>query len=309
MKITSDSKELQLPDFLVVGAARSGTSSLYFYLREHPEIFMPEFKEPHFFSFLGRPSPHPKRPPWALADYVELFDSAKSDQLIGEASASYLYFYEESIKNIGHVYRTAYRNVRIIMILRNPVERAWSYYMLRRRGGYSGDFFQAIREIEAWGNERKFHNFILSGMYYEQVKAYLEHFPYVNMLLFEELRSNPVQVFEEICEFLKLKDRSYLPKHLSTVYNISGEPRNWVLKPIYNMLFRESSWKNVLKRLVPYETGQKLKSDIGKRIVKRKEAPAEVREYLLKRFGPDIKRLLTIIDDSRRKEMIKKWLD
>jgi len=52
-----------------------------------------------------------------------------------------------------------------------------------------------------------------------------------------------------------------------------------------------------------------LKSDIGKRIVKKREAPAEVREYLLKRFRPDIERLLTIIDDSRSKEMIRKWLD
>ena len=309
MKITYDSKKQLLPDFLIVGAARSGTSSLYFYLRDHPEIFMPEFKEPHFFSFLGKSSPHPKRPSWILKDYLELFVPSREDQIIGEASASYLYFYEDSIRNIKRTYGKAYKNVRIVMILRNPVERAWSYYMLRKRGGYSKDFFEAIKEIEALGNEREFHNFILSGMYYEQVKAYLECFGYVKIFLFEELKSNPVQVVEGICEFLSLNNITYTPKYMNTAYNISGEARCWVFKPIYNMLFRESSLKNVLKRLVAYEVGQKLKSDIAKRSVKRKEVPPEVRDYLLKIFGPDIKCLLTIVNDLRMKKMIMEWLD
>ena len=146
-------------------------------------------------------------------------------------------------------------------------------------------------------------------MYYEQVKAYLGCFGYVKIFLFEELKSNPVQVVEGICEFLSLNNITYAPKYVTTAYNISGEARSWVLKPIYNMLFRESSLKNVLKCLVSYEAGQKLKSDIVKRIVKRKEVPPEVRDYLLKIFEPDIKCLLTIVNDSRRKKMIMEWLD
>jgi len=71
MKVIYRNKELRLPDFLIIGAARSGTSSLYFYLREHPEIFMPAFKEPHFFSFFEKSSPHPNLPPWSVESYVK----------------------------------------------------------------------------------------------------------------------------------------------------------------------------------------------------------------------------------------------
>ena len=240
---------------------------------------------------------------------MELFVPSRENELIGDASASYLYFYEDSIKNIKRIYGKAYKNVRIVMILRNPVERAWSYYMLRKRGGYSKDFFEAIKEIEASRNERQFHNFILSGMYYEQVKAYLECFRYVKIFLFEELMSNPVQVVEGICEFLNLYNIAYVPKNVTTAYNISGEARSWALQPIFDILFRESSFKNVLKRFISYETSQKLKSNIVKKIVKRKEVPPEVRDYLLKRFEPDIKCLLTIVNDSRKKKMIMEWLD
>ena len=103
MKISYENQNIDLPDFLIVGAARSGTSSLYFYLREHPEIFMPEFKEPHFFSFLGKESPHPgRRQPWNVADYSELISPADPGQLLGEASTSYLYYFDESIGNIKY---------------------------------------------------------------------------------------------------------------------------------------------------------------------------------------------------------------
>ncbi len=127
MKVVSDNQTLVLPDFLILGAMRSGTTSLYHYLKQHPEIFMPSLKEPHFFSYFGKPvSPLPsyiRSARWNLEDYLTLFESAMNGQLIGEASVSYLYYYRETIENIKRVYRDNYSQLKCIAILRNPVER------------------------------------------------------------------------------------------------------------------------------------------------------------------------------------------
>ena len=66
---------IRFPDFLIIGGARCGTSSLYSYINEHFDVFMPNLKEPHFFNYLGcKNSPHPQRPPWTIADYAALFN-------------------------------------------------------------------------------------------------------------------------------------------------------------------------------------------------------------------------------------------
>ena len=91
MIITLNGKQVPLPDFLIIGASISGTSSFYYHLRAHREIFMPEEKEPHFFNF-------PEW--WTIEDYRKLFQSGTESQLLGEATAIYLYYYEESIKTI-----------------------------------------------------------------------------------------------------------------------------------------------------------------------------------------------------------------
>ncbi|MFO7870641.1 MAG: sulfotransferase [Kiritimatiellia bacterium] len=141
MRIVKGRNELRLPDFMIIGAPRSGTSSLYFHLRRHPEIFMPELKEPLFFNNFGKEvSPIRSRSPWTLEDYAELFRPASEEQLVGEASALYLCAYRDTINSIKEVYGDKYRDLGIIAILRNPVERAWSGYLLLKRRGHRGTF-------------------------------------------------------------------------------------------------------------------------------------------------------------------------
>src|SRR3954453_2008901 len=84
----------RLPDFFIVGHAKSGTTALYEMLRRHPQIYMPELKEPWFFATDMRPRFQPRRmgvPPQTLQEYAELFTDAGPDQSIGEASSSYLW--------------------------------------------------------------------------------------------------------------------------------------------------------------------------------------------------------------------------
>jgi hypothetical protein len=94
----------KLPDFLIVGAGKSGTTSLYHYLRQHPQIFMPEIKEPKFFAFAETPTSfvYPKGTTiiWNFDEYKSLFEPAREDQKLGEASPIYLRYYEKTIENI-----------------------------------------------------------------------------------------------------------------------------------------------------------------------------------------------------------------
>ena len=99
MEIAGDNKILSLPDFLIVGGPRCGTSSLYSYLKEHPDVFMPDFKELLFFDNLScNKPPHPNWPPWTVARYAELFEPARPEQKLGVASASYLYLWRASTR-------------------------------------------------------------------------------------------------------------------------------------------------------------------------------------------------------------------
>ena len=128
-----------LPNFILVGAIKSGTTSLYHYLNEHPQIYMPRIKEPRFFTssallkkekfnnkFLKRFAPAPIN---NLDDYKSLYSNVKNEIAVGEASPQYLFTYETTIPLI----KKYLGDIKIILILRNPVDRAYSAYKHTRR--------------------------------------------------------------------------------------------------------------------------------------------------------------------------------
>jgi hypothetical protein len=312
MKVVSDNQTLVLPDFLILGAMRSGTTSLYHYLKQHPEIFMPSLKEPHFFSYFGKPvSPLPsyiRSAPWNLEDYLTLFESAMNGQLIGEASVSYLYYYRETIENIKRVYRDNYSQLKCIAILRNPVERAWSLYVLRRQGGWEADFFKFAQQLEMPSHQSDYYNFIRSGMYSEQVKAYRKNFPYIRFFMFEEFKANTDRVVKECLDFLGV-DNIVLPGNINKVYNFAGIPKNRLFSPIYDILFRENAFKSLIKPLIPSGIRLKIKTDLGKKIIKKEKIPTDVKKYLRNKFDQDLNLLLTLFDDSHKKKIIKSWIE
>ncbi len=137
MRIDYAGTSLSFPDFLIVGASRSGTSALYTYLSRHPRIYMPLEKEPMFFCRWNRPPLSDMRRPgghldWVvsdLEDYVALFQPAREDQLLGEGSTWYLYEHDRVIANLQKLYGERHRALKIIILLRDPVARSWSQYV------------------------------------------------------------------------------------------------------------------------------------------------------------------------------------
>ena len=201
-----------MPDFLVVGAARAGTTTLYSYLRQHPELFLPDIKEPCFFAFEGEDKKYVKgKFAFAVKDvdsYKKLFRTAAEGQKIGEVSTPYLYLYEETIASIKK-YFDSYRQIKIVIVLRDPADRAFSQYCWRMRDGREPLQFEAAVNAEAERMKENYsfdYFYVDRGFYFKQVKAYLENFQNVHVILFEDFEKDPKSVLKDLCLFLEIDE-------------------------------------------------------------------------------------------------------
>jgi len=308
MNIINEGNSAKLPDFLIVGAAKSGTTSLYFYLKEHPQIFMPENKEPWFFSFMDNPTQF-KSPDSLggmvsnLQDYTNLFEDANNNQIIGEASPSYLYTYETTINNIKKVYGEQYKDVKIIILLRNPVDRAFSQYQHFKKSMREPlSFRQAIKpetiRKRLNDNWSFFYDYIGVGMYYKQVKSYLENFENVKVILFDEFKNDTSRVVKDLLLFLEA-DASLLPQNIGKKYNVSRVLRKDFLTPLYRFLFfSNNKVKRTLANLLPVKTKDKLIDTVQKLLLKRKKLEKREKKEIMKIFDEDFKKLKELINSN-----------
>ncbi len=197
----------QLPNFLIIGAAKSGTTSLHEELSKHPEIFMCNPKEPHFLADLpddtiGGNYGYPRVD---QAGYYALFENVKEEKVIGESSVSTL-FYKNAIKKAKSLLG---EDIKIVVVLRNPVDRAFSDYMMHVRDGFEDKTFEEALELEdVRKKENYWWGYFLkeAGLYSEQVSnVYASYDPkQVKVILFEDLIENREATLKEICGFLEV---------------------------------------------------------------------------------------------------------
>lgn len=294
-----------LPNFLIVGASKSGTSSIYHYLRQHSEIFLSNIqKEGRFFSqmtgnFDGPGDKHiDSSITRTLDDYIALFYGFAGEKAVGDISPEYLYYFEKSIPLIK---QTLDKDVKIIIILRSPVDRAFSGFNHYKRDKREYLTFEEALEKE---DERRLNNWIWawqyknSGLYYQQVKAYLDNFKNVKVLFFEDFNDSPIRILKEICEFIEVTpdfefDTSYK-------YNVSGDPKNAVLYKLET----SRGLVNFVKKLVPKKIVAKIKKSWSgeKQMVKTTMNP-ETRKQLIEFFRGDILKLQELL-----KKDLSRWL-
>lgn len=310
MKAEVRGRTANLPDFLIVGGARSGSTSLFEYLRQHPRIFMPDFKEPCFFIFANEPPnySHPKNlrafSVWQIEEYVKLFDNAAEGQMLGEASANYLLFFDKVIENIKK-YVPRSRELRIIIILRDPVERAYSQYLRSILVGNESSkvsFEDALDKIQ----ERLSHNWFLSydyigyGFYYEKVKAYLDNFQNVMVCLYDDLKRDTEGLVKDIFRFLGVDD-SFKPD-IRRKHNPSGIIRSELLG---RMLESAMNSKNLLVKMVPSSIREAIAGRLRMlNIGVKPEMKEETRRYLRELYREDILKLQHLI-----KRDLSAWLE
>ncbi len=176
----------KVPEFMILGAAKSGTTSLYAYLQRHPRIFFPNLKEPEFFS---REDVWCKGFNW----YYKLFEPAHPEDLCGEASTTYTRW--PHTLDAARLISENTNIKRFIYIMRDPVERAFSHYQHHMRTGVTKTFEQALAEDEIYFD---------CGNYMMQIERYLQYFDKEDFLFLfsEDLRKNPEKVLFNIQDFL-----------------------------------------------------------------------------------------------------------
>lgn len=296
MIVNCKGKQVILPDFLIIGAAKSGTTSLYHYLRQHSQIFLPICKEPRFFCFnehlqYNGANLKGKNMIWRFEDYVDLFKMAKEGQIIGEATPTYLYMYKITIPRVKSIYGERYKELKIIAILRNPVDRVFSHYLFGvRRGAELLSLEEAIqqqtienRNIETKGFDT--FDYIRHGMYYEMVKAYIEEFPHVKILFFEDL-NKIVKMLKDLFKFLDIDPNAKIKTDIRV--NSSGIPKNRML---VDFIYKINRCFRCFKHIMPdkyFLELVSLRDNVMRKILYKPKMDQSTRKMLVNIFRKDI---------------------
>ena len=303
--------KMPLPNFLFIGTGKAGSTSLYYYLNEHPDVYMSPVKETNFFSYEGgrpdfcgpgdRSSISHKTTITTIQDYKANFDGAQQESAVGEVSPSYLYL-PKAPQRIKHYLP----NVKMIVILRNPADRAYSNFQHKVRDNVepNPDFSQVIYEEKtriADGWSPSWH-FVQNGFYATQLKRYFDLFD-INQLkiyLFEDWLSDQLGVYKDILQFIGVDD-TFVP-NLNTRYNISGKPKS---KALDNMLTRPNLVKKALKPILPGAFRSKMAAKLLRSNLKRlpKLSPS-LRAELINIYRDDILQLQDLIDRN-----LSSWLE
>lgn len=287
------------PQFIVAGTARAGTTSLNSYLMQHPEIFLPVIKEPCFFTFAGEKIDY-KNGKFAFAltaidDYAKLFRKALPSQITGDISTPYLYKYQKTIQNLRK-FHDDFSSVKVIIVLRNPVDRAYSQYLWKVRDGREDLSFEEAIEKE---NSRMKENYSFDyfyvdrGMYYEQVKAYIDNFKSVKIILFEDLKNRTGEILADICEFLNVASDFEFVKR--TEQNASFLPKSTLLNKLLTI---ESKTKFKMLNRIPENIRSSIKEQfmrINSSGKKNPEMNPKTREQLKTFYKEDLLKLQKLI--------------
>lgn len=221
-KSTASSTPYRLPDFIIIGAAKAGTTSLYRYLARHPNIFMSEPKEPNYFA-------HDERFKLGETWYLSLFQDARADQLCGEATTNYSNWplYPDTVSRMSSLVPA----VKLIYLMRHPVDRAYSHYI------------QLIQNIRTDDPDYKFDktfeehistddSVIQSSNYMLQTEQFLERYNRDQMLflIFEEFIKDPQSSLTQIANFLGIDSNFDFIGTGEVKENLNRDKESWLLR-------------------------------------------------------------------------------
>ncbi len=297
---------MNLPNFIIIGAAKSGTTSLYNYLKQHPSIYLSAIKETNFFAtnfvddnptfeeldFTLEQAKKLSFPITNLEAYQQLFAHVSFNQTArGEVSPLYLNSFIAAEKIKFHI-----PDVKLIAILRNPIDRAYSGYQMQLRQTNENRSFAS--------NLNRDEIYIRSGFYYKQIKRFYNTFDrnQIKILLFENFKQNPLKSIQEIFDFLEV-DNTFVPD-LSIKFNQGGVPKN---KGIYDFILNSKSsmiLQTNIKRFIPTAARRKLATTLYSSLLSKPKAlNPETRETLKAIYKEDILKLEKLIHQE-----VKQWL-
>lgn len=287
------------PNFFIVGAAKCGTTSLYHYLEQHPEIGMASYKEPCYLCHNQMYKTQDK--------YLSLFDHISSNaKAVGEASVNYISA-PESPKLIKEFNPVA----KIVIILRNPVDRAFSLYKWMVRGGFENSpTFERSLKLEKQRQKQIFlskrpikynYNYFSSGLYYEQIKRYYDIFDHNKIMIisFDELKSDLSLVLNKIYQFLDVSIISIDNKKIynKSKYPLSAKAQYFFRNNLYNSLSLSKDKKGKMYGNIFVDILAGINSNLGKEPI----LSLETAKILQKKYEVDLKNLEKIIPFSTKR--------
>jgi hypothetical protein len=315
---------LKLPNFFIVGAPKAGTTSLYAYLDQHSSVYMSPLKEPNYFAselrvenFVEEARPRIMREIGALQDYLrgdmsekrfgglvstwddylKLYKKVSDETAIGEATPCYLWS-ETAARNIA----ARIPHAKIIISLRNPVDRAFSQYLHMVTVGSTRRSFR--EQIEAnLRNESKqlgpLRPLLEFGLYYEQIKRYLSEFSrsQIHISLYEDLERAPSLLVSDLFSFLGVD-----PHFAADVSYRHTEPRIPRFAGTAYLLNRWHVWP-YLRKLVPRSLSPQLRSLMLRSRASLVMDPLD-RAFLTDYYRDDIRKLSVLLDRD-----LSSWLD
>ena len=295
---------MTMPNFCIIGAAKSGTTSLYEYLKQHPQIYMSPVKEPRFFGLEGEiPNFRGPRDEYTnrvlmcnIEDYRSLFQGVTNETAIGEASPWYLYLEKAPLQIRHHI-----PEAKLIAILRNPVDRAYSSFLhqLQRGAEPLKDFSQSLleEEIRIRQHWRPIWHYKQLGFYYQQLKRYWETFDkkQIQVYLYEDFCDNPISMLQNIFRFLDVDD-TFIPD-ISARHNVTYYPEN---KTSRDLIKRLKTIKLTMRAFLPARLHQSIKVNLqalNNYSVKsfKPKLSLELRRQLIAQYREEILKLQDLI--------------
>lgn len=280
---------MTLPNFMIIGVAKAGTTSLYRYLDQHPQIFMCPIKGSNYFGYEdacdwkwtdeGDPPLLRNFPVKSLEEYEVLFAGVTNEIAIGEVSPQYF-----RCPTAAQRIHESLPNVKLGAILRNPADRAFSGFLMRKRRG------EAVKSIHEELTPDSSH--VREGFYYRRLKRYFDIFPrdQIKVYIFEEFKLDPAKVVMDLFDFLGV-DANFVPD-TSIRYNPAGVPRNRFL----NRFSYDPTLVRTATSVLP-ERLQILVKRVRQQSMKPPpKFPSDLRTELLELYREDIIKLETLLD-------------
>ena len=288
---------MALPNLFIVGAAKSGTTSLHNYLHQHPDVFMCNPKEPHYLinQEIGI-----NRIPVGITNFIEytdLFSEGEDKKYRGESSVMYLMYPEIVIPKIKDQFS---EDSKIIIMLRNPVERAYSGFQHVKRYNVKENYpdFKSAWDIS---EKRYFDHDEMTpasrykelGLYYKQVKSYLKELKSVHIIIYDDYQKDFQLEMNKIFDFLEIEK---MEVNAEKKHMIGGW--QWEDEKMKRLMIKKNSLKTFLKIIIPFKSlRKKIRQQIqNKKTVKVEKISLEDKKMLQDFYREDIKKLSELLN-------------
>lgn len=232
-------------NLFIVGAAKSGTTSFHSYLNQHPSIEMSTVKETNFFSsedvlnddLYYNDAPLIK----TIEEYNSLFFIKKNVKFYGESSVSYLFY-----PRVANRIKDYNDNSKVVIFLRNPIERSYSHFLMDYTAGYFSLSFKELLENPSL-NEKAYQQSILQSLYFNQVKKFIDVFGLekVKIIILEEYQFNNELIINELETFLGV---FHFKNYSFTKMNSYSYSNNWIIKYFYRSQFVKRFFRKLLNK-------------------------------------------------------------